>query len=108
MSTYLPPIGLIVLSILFSAARFENGRWIRARRGGQMGASRIVGYFIDTTGAVSLLFAVGFLAADGYDEGFIKALVLVGICAVAGLVISGIIFTLIFKGDSVFYGYSAL
>ena len=101
MPDSLPTVGLIILSLLFSAARFENQRWIRARAGGLTGSSEIAGLFVNLTGLLSLLFAVVFLAAYGYDEGLVKVITLIAIMLVGGLIISTAIGAIL-KGDNLF------
>ncbi len=102
MSEYLPSGGIIILSILFSSARFEIQRRIRARALGLMDSNKFIGLFVDLTGVLSLVFATGFLAAYVYDEGYTKVLVLIAITTVAGW-ISSLVFGLIFKGNSPFF-----
>ena len=85
MPDYLPDPQLLVLVLLFSIARFENQRWIRARRAGLMGSSEMVGVIVELTGIIALLFGVAFLIAYWYDTDIIKVVVLVAASIVVGL-----------------------
>lgn len=88
MAGFLPDTTIAVLSVLFSMARFENQRWIRARLGGYRGASQLAGLIIDMTGPLALLFAVAFLVAYGYDASFQEAVGLLVITLAGGMLAS--------------------
>ena len=86
MAGFLPDTTIAVLSVLFSMARFENQRWIRARLGGYRGGSQLSGLIVDMTGPLALLFAVAFLVAYGYDTSVQQAVGLLVITLVGGMV----------------------
>ncbi|MDZ7713795.1 MAG: hypothetical protein U5L06_12130 [Rhodovibrio sp.] len=96
---YLPPVELIILVTLFSAARFENQRWVRARRQGLQGSNQVIGAFVDTTGFLALMFAVAFLVAYGFDTSLLHALALLGCSLLGGLGVS-VLLGLMFGGDN--------
>lgn len=83
----LPEYNLLIIAILFNSARFENQRWIRARKNGLMGASRTFGTFIDLTGFLSLIFSIAFLGAYFFDNGIILTCYLVGILFVSSIIV---------------------
>ena len=95
----LPELGLGVLFVLLSSARFENQRWIRARSRGLQGSSRAIGAFVDMTGGLSLIFAFAFLVAYAVDTTILKAFVLFILAITVGFIYT-ILSTLVFKGDN--------
>lgn len=58
MDAYFPTTAILIWSIVFQCARFENQRWVRARRGGFQGANVSFGNFVDATRDVALFFVV--------------------------------------------------
>jgi hypothetical protein len=69
----------------FSIARFENQRWTRARQRGLRGSSEAFGAFVDLTGMVAIIGAVGLLAWFGFKVGWLQALIVFCGTVVAGI-----------------------
>jgi hypothetical protein len=99
MEQFLPAIGLAIVVTLFSIARFENQRWVRARANGLRGASNSVGIFVDTTAVVAGIVGLLFLAAYAYDGGWKKALGVVGVSFLASVLYSFVL-AFVIRGDS--------
>ena len=99
-TTFIPPTSILLLAAAFYIARFENQRWVRARARGLRGASEGFGVFVDLTGMMSILFALLFLIATGYDFGWRAALGLILITQIVGLAYS-LISTAILRGDRI-------
>lgn len=85
---FLEPVGMSVdatpylaLFALFCILRLENQRWVVSRARTFFNEPGPVGALVDLTGGVSLVFAVAFLAAIGFDQG-IKALVVTALLGV--------------------------
>ena len=49
---YAPAGSVAMIAMLLSIARFENQRWVRARRNGLQGSSQAVGVLVDVTGTL--------------------------------------------------------
>ncbi|KAA5605867.1 hypothetical protein F1188_09665 [Roseospira marina] len=86
MADFLPDTIVAVLSVLFSMARFENQRWIRARLNGYRGSWQLLGVLVDMTGVLALLFSVAFLVAYDYGTSVEQAVGLLVITFVGGMV----------------------
>ena len=95
----LPELGLGILFVLLSSARFENQRWIRARSRGLQGSNQAIGAFVDITGGLSLIFAFAFLVAYAVDTTILKAVVLFVLAVAVGMIYS-LVSTWVFKGDN--------
>ena len=97
--TYLPHGALMGLFSALHVARFENQRWIRARKGGKRGMSEVVGVFVDLIGFSAMLFYYLFLISFGLDNSIWHAGILFLVASIVGLLAS-IVFTSIFRGDN--------
>ncbi|PCJ56570.1 MAG: hypothetical protein COA65_10510 [Rhodospirillaceae bacterium] len=95
----LPKTDLGILFVLFSTARFENQRWVRARLRGLQGDNQAIGAFIDITGGLSLFFAFAFLVAYAVDTTILKAVVLFVLTGTIGIIYA-LVSTWVFKGES--------
>ena len=99
MIEFLPSLDVLLPAALFSTCRFENQRWVRARSQGLVGSSQSVGAFVDLTRILSLLFAVAFLAAYGWEFGIKQAVGLSALLVVIGIAYTAVS-TLVMRGES--------
>ena len=97
--TYLPPLNVLILFCALNIVRFENQRWISARKAGMRGSSEARGFLVDLIGFSSMIFYYMFLISFGLDNGVWSAVLLLIIPFTAGLLVS-IPLTLIFGGDN--------
>ena len=96
---YLPNWSLLGLFCALNVVRFENQRWIRARKAGMRGSNKVGGFFIDLIGFTAIIFYYMFLLSFSLENGIWSAVLLFIIASMAGLLTS-IIFTSIFGGDN--------
>jgi hypothetical protein len=102
LQNFLPPINLIIWSLVFRALSFENYRWNLAIRRGMRGSSRWVPFFVTQTGFLGLLLSIGIIAAVFvWGGGWQPTLGLLAINFVGILVVTPIT-TAVFGGDSLF------
>lgn len=101
LEQFFPPTLVIIISAIFSIARFENQRWVRARMNGFRGANQAFGLFVDTTRSVALIFGLSFLVAAGWQFGWltIGGLMLIGIVTTT---LWALLSTPLFGGDNLF------
>ena len=97
--TYLPPLNVLVLFCALNIVRFENQRWIRARKAGMRGSNAVGGFFVDLIGFSSLIFYYSFLGSFGVESGVWSAVLLFIIASMAGLLAS-MISSSLFGGDN--------
>ena len=84
MDAFLPPVPLLILSILYSTVRFENQRWARARRRGLRGSNQLVGAIVEVSEFLGTLYAILFLIAYWYDTDWRLAVGLAVLTAIGG------------------------
>lgn len=100
LTELLPPTSIAVLFVLLNSARFENQRWVRARKAGLRGSNRIYGEFVDLTRYLSWIFEFAFLIAYAVDTTIPKAVALFALAFAVGWIYT-IVSSLVFRGDSV-------
>jgi hypothetical protein len=99
MEQFLPTSSLAIVVTLFSIARFENQRWVRARSRGLRGASESIAFCVDTTAIAAGIVGLLFLAAYAYDEGWRKAIGIVCVSFLASAIYSFVL-AFVIRGDS--------
>jgi hypothetical protein len=92
-------ISIIVISILFRIAAFENQRWVRQRMSGIRGTDEFVDLMMPLGSALWYLFLIAF----GFDYSFLSALWLWMISAV-----SSVIYSLVMKDSLIVWMISSL
>ena len=82
------PISIIIISILFRIAAFENQRWVRQRMSGIRGTDKFIGSLIDLMMPLGTALWYLFLIAFGLDYSFLSVLLLWMISAVSSVIYS--------------------
>jgi hypothetical protein len=83
---YLPKGVILFWSIVLSCARFENQRWVRARKQGLRGSNEAVGAIIDLTYLIGLVLMVAVVALSFFDFGWKQTVGLIVLTMLAGWV----------------------
>ena len=96
-------ISIIVISILFRIAAFENQRWVRQRMSGIRGTDEFIGSLVDLMMPLGSALWYLFLIAFGLDYSFLSALWLWMISAV-----SSVIYSLVMKDSLIVWMISSL
>jgi hypothetical protein len=94
---------IIVISILFRIAAFENQRWVRQRMSGIRGTDEFIGSLVDLMMPLGSALWYLFLIAFGLDYSFLSALWLWMISAV-----SSVIYSLVMKDSLIVWMISSL
>lgn len=76
MNSLLPDVTTVIIFLLFSMARFENQRWVKARKSGLKGANILFGNFVDITSLVGTIASYIFLAILWYKTSWKQPLCL--------------------------------
>jgi hypothetical protein len=96
-------ISIIVISILFRIAAFENQRWVRQRMSAIRGTDEFIGSLVDLMMPLGSALWYLFLIAFGFDYSFLSALWLWMISAV-----SSVIYSLVMKDSLIVWMISSL
>ena len=86
--TFLPSLNVLVLFSALNIARFENQRWIRARKAGMRGSNALGGFLVDLIGFSSMIFYYLFLFSFADENGLWSVVLLFIIVSIAGLLAS--------------------
>ena len=97
------PISIIIISILFRIAAFENQRWVRQRMSGIRGTDKFIGSLIDLMMPLGTALWYLFLIAFGLDYSFLSVLLLWMISAV-----SSVIYSVVMKDTLIVWMLSSL
>ena len=97
------PISIIIISILFRIAAFENQRWVRQRMSGIRGTDKFIGSLVDLMMPLGTALWYLFLIAFGLDYSFLSVLLLWIISAV-----SSVIYSVVMKDSLIVWMLSSL
>jgi hypothetical protein len=90
LDAYLPKMAILIWSVVFNCARFENQRWVRVRLSGLRGSNARIGVFVDATVFVGWTSAITIVALSLYDFGWRMTVGLLVWTTVAGFIWSAL------------------